>query len=54
MTTKIDPRQPPGVTSPIYRDSSSTVKSPTPAGGEVPVSDYANKAPAPIKREFLR
>jgi hypothetical protein len=41
--TEIDKRQPPGVTAPIYRSSSSTAKSPTPAGGEVPPSQYSNK-----------
>jgi len=43
--TKLDTSQGQGVAAPIQKHSSSTVKAVVPAGGEVPVSDYANKTP---------
>jgi hypothetical protein len=47
--TPIDPRQPAGVTVPIYRSSSSSAHSVAPAGGEVPKEQYTGKTPAQPK-----
>jgi hypothetical protein len=48
MNTKVDPRQPSGVTAPIYRHSGS-MKPDAPAGGQVSRDQYANKEHAPDK-----
>jgi hypothetical protein len=42
---KLDQSQGAGVKAPIHKHASETARSKEDAGGEVPVSDYANKAP---------